>query len=131
MTQKYCLTLSTQKAGKRREIEDNWFHKCREKKIPFITVRQKADNSDIHHDYINLPVEFDGTFFDASGNRLADEIISMYRRFYAQVPESKMSVTTSSCVTWFLDVPNAIAPSLAKELFDLISLRCHKFSCVR
>ncbi|MEW5561575.1 hypothetical protein AB1287_15195 [Enterobacter asburiae] len=123
MTRKYCLTLSTQKADKRRKIEDNWFHECRTKKIPFVTVYQKAVNSDIHHDYINLPADLDDVFSGADGDSLADDIISLFHRFYVQTPGSAMSVKTSSDVTWFHDVPNGIAPTLAEELFDLISLR--------
>lgn len=122
MTQKYCLTLSTQKADKRREIESNWFHECRKKKIPFVTVYQKASKSDIHHDYINLPADLDGIFSGTNGDSLADDIISLFRRLHTQVPGSAMSVKTSSDVTWFRDVPNDIALTLAEELFDLISL---------
>jgi hypothetical protein len=122
VTQKYCLTLSTQKAGKRREIEDNWFHECRKKKIPFVTVHQKAVNSDIHHDYISLPANLDDVFSGTNGDGLTDDIISLFRQFYKQVPGSVMSVKTSSDVTWFGDVPNDIALTLAEELFDLISL---------
>ncbi len=124
MTHKYCLTFSKQKKSKRREIEDGWFYVCREKELPFITVYQKADNSDIHHDYINLPADLDEVFFKTPNGSIADDIISLFRRFYAQAPGSAMSVETCGAVTWFRNVPNDIAPALAAELFDLISQRC-------
>lgn len=124
MTHKYCLTFSMQKKSKRREIEDGWFYECREKKIPFITVYQKAGNSDIHHDYINLPVDLDDVFSRTHNGSLAGDIISLFRRFYAQAPSSAMSVETCGAVTWFRCVPNDIAPALAAELFDLVSQYC-------
>lgn len=131
MTQKYCLTLSAQKAAQRHEIEGNWFIECREKRIPFVTVHQKAVNSDIHHDYINLPADLEDVFFGTNGICLADDIISLFRRFGVQVPGGTMSVKTSSDVTWFRDVPNGIAQTLAAELFDLILQRCTAFTSTK
>lgn len=124
MIEKFCITRSGQSAKRHNKIIDRWFNHCDKKEIPFISLHRKFSRTNIHHDYISMSKEKDPLFFGENGKVLSKEIKELIYRVANENDDNRMSYSTSGAVTFIYDVPNNIAESVAKELFDLITRHC-------
>ncbi|EFS9642101.1 hypothetical protein HWI03_002722 [Salmonella enterica] len=121
MNKKFCLTTSRQSDAVRYQRESLWFRHCEEEQIPYVQVRQRAKLADIHWDYITYLLSRDDAFNGEYGARLRSEVREMFARVAYDNRNTTMCYMVSGWTADFHDVPNAIAESLACELYDLVA----------
>lgn len=123
MKKKFCLTTSRQSDAVCYQRESAWFAHCEAEEIPYIQLRRRAKRTDIHWNYITYPHSLDEAFNGEHGAWLRSEVREMFARVAYENRNTTMSYMASGWTADFHDVPNAIAESLACELYDLVA--CH------
>lgn len=127
MKKKFCLTTSRQSNAMCYQKESAWFRHCEIEQIPYIQLRRRTKRTDIHWDYITYPLSLDEAFDGEHGARLCSEVREMFARVAYENRDSAMSYMASGWTADFHDVPNAIAESLACELYDLVARHLRNF----
>ncbi|MEL5512365.1 hypothetical protein PTR77_08540 [Serratia bockelmannii] len=121
MKKKFCLTTSRQSDAVRYQRESAWFMHCECEQIPYVQLRRRTKQTDIHWDYITYSLSLDEAFNGEYGARLRSEVREMFARVAYENRNTTMSYMASGWTADFHDVPNAIAESLACELYDLVA----------
>ncbi|TPQ28968.1 hypothetical protein [Methylomonas koyamae] len=97
------------------KIENAWFQTCRERKVPFITVKNKTKYADVHWDYIAYPTEVD-VILDSLGNQLRDSAIEIFKKY----ANNKSEYSVNGRLIWYKNLELTKAILAAEELYDLI-----------
>jgi hypothetical protein len=97
------------------KIENSWYQSCRERKVPFITVKSRTKLADVHWDYITYPPEVEKVLKDL-GVQLRDAAIAIFNKY----ADNRSEYTASEYLVSYKNLEIPKAKLAAAELYDLI-----------
>lgn len=97
------------------KVENAWFESCREREVPFITVKSRTKLADVHWDYIAFPAEVDKAL-EILGTKLRDDAIAIFKKY----ANKRSQYTANGHLVWYKNLEIQQAKFAAEELYDLI-----------
>lgn len=101
-------------------VENAWFESCREREVPFITVKSRTKLADVHWDYIAFPTEVDKTL-ESLGTKLRDDAIAIFKKY----ANKRSQYTANGHLVWYKNLEIQQAKCAAEDLYDLIVAYIH------
>ncbi len=98
------------------EVKNSWFQICRNKSIPFITLKSRAKFADLCWDYITYSPEVEEVL-NSSNGQIRDGAIVIFKRY----ANKKSKYVASDLIVEFKNIDISKARLAAEDLYDFIA----------